>query len=289
MQNIIDIKNLTKSYPNFTLDSINMSIPYGEIVGLIGENGAGKTTLINLLLNKLYPQSGEISIFGLKYNNHEIKIKQNIGFVIDGNYFHECLGSKEINNIMKHIYENWSTEVFSKLLNDLKIPKDIEISKMSKGNKKKLMLAIALAHKPKLLILDEITSGLDPVIRDDILEILKQYIKNKDTTILFSTHITSDLDKIATKVAFLHMGKLIFYENMNNLKEKYRMVRYLENDYIKTNKDIILGKYKRDGYYHVLIDSKDIQNEKNLSVRTPNLDDIMLAYIKGDEVNVRID
>jgi ABC-2 type transport system ATP-binding protein len=289
MESIINIKNLTKSYPNFILDSISMDIPYGEIIGLIGENGAGKTTLINLLLNKLHPESGEVNIFDLKYDKNEMEIKQNIGFVVDETYFHTCLNPKEINNIMKHIYKKWSDETFFSLLEKFNVLKDTAISKMSKGMKKKLMLAIALAHNPKLLILDEITSGLDPVIRDDILMILQEMIINRKATIIFSTHITSDLDKIANRVAFLHKGKLIFYEPMDRLKQKYRIVECVKNDYNKINKDIVIATYVRNGYYYTLINSKDITNEINLPAKIPNLDDIMLSYIKGDKNYVRID
>ncbi|MCR2045422.1 ABC transporter ATP-binding protein [Anaerosalibacter massiliensis] len=284
MKNIVEIKNLTKSYPNFKLDSINMELPYGEIIGLIGENGAGKTTLISLLLNQLHLESGEIRIFDMKYNKNEMKIKQNIGFVVDECCFHSCLNPKEINNIMKYIYSKWCSETFFKLLKDLKISEVIEVNEMSKGMKKKLMLAVALSHNPKLLILDEVTSGLDPVIRDDILTILQRSVLNKKTTVIFSTHITSDLDKIADKVAFLHKGKLVFYEPMDILKKKYKIVECSKNNYNIIKKENIVTSYLQNGKYHVLINNKEnISNYKGLvDVKTPNLDDIMLAYIKGD-------
>jgi len=279
MNYALEISNLTKRYPSFTLDNINMQISNSRIVGLVGENGAGKTTLISLILNQIKKDTGYIKIFGEDNVENECKIKQEIGFVVDECCFHHCLNAKDIRNIMRFIYTKWDDAEFNSLLTKLKINSLKKISAMSKGMKTKLMLAVAMSHRPSLLILDEVTSGLDPVVRDDILLLLKDYAHQRQATVFFSTHVTSDLDKIADDIVFIHDGKLIFYEPLQKLKKDYLLLKCSKDEYKTINKKDIFITYCREDEYLSLIRS-DTEHFQNMC-SVPTIDDIMLLYIKG--------
>lgn len=210
MSEILSIKQLTKTYPNFTLNKINLDIPNGTVVGLIGENGAGKTTLIKSILNITKFDSGSISIFGKDLVLYEKIIKNDIGVVLDDAFFADTLKIKDIIKIVKHVYKNWNQIKFDNYLTQFNLPKDQVIKTFSKGMKKKLEIAVALSHDPKLLILDEPTSGLDPIARNEILEILRAFIQDEQHAILISSHITTDLEHIADYISFINNGNLIF-------------------------------------------------------------------------------
>ena len=204
MENIIEIKNLEKKYDDkFKLGEINLNIPKGVIVGLIGENGAGKTTLIKSMLNIIKIDSGEIKIFGKDYKIEEKDIKEDIGVVLDNMFFPELLNAKDINNSMKDIYKNWDSKLYFSYLKEFNLEEDKPLKSMSKGMRKKLEIVTAISHKPKLLILDEPTSGLDPVVRAEVLDIFQKFIENEEHSILLSTHITSDLEHIAGAIFLL--------------------------------------------------------------------------------------
>lgn len=286
MSCIIEINNLTKQYPSFLLDNINMKIPYGKIIGLIGENGAGKTTLISLVLNQIKRDSGYIKIFDMDNIKEEKKIKEEVGFVVDECSFHGCLSPRNIGSIMKSIYPKWDNSLFSELIRRFDINDLKKVSQMSKGMKSKLMLAVAISHNPKLLILDEVTSGLDPVVRDDILHILKEFASTQGKSVFFSTHITSDLDKIADYVAFLHKGKLVFMEPMEKLRKDFLLIKCLENDYKNIMKDNIIQnniivQYEEEGKHILLVTRSQLNCDYEKKGQIPTLDDIMLLYIKG--------
>ncbi|MGZ7440366.1 ABC transporter ATP-binding protein [Paenibacillus sp. TH7-28] len=288
MNHIVDISNLTKNYSSFKLDNINLQIPYGRIVGLIGENGAGKTTLISLILNQIKRDSGSIKIFDEDNIKEENKIKQKIGFLIDECCFHSCLNAKDIRKIMRSIYTQWNDAEFNSLLIQLNVDSSKKISELSKGMKNKLMLAVAMSHNPSLLILDEVTSGLDPVVRDEILLLLKGYVQQRQTTVFFSTHITSDLDKIADDIAFIHNGKLIFYEPLQKLQEDYIFLKCSKDEYQRINpKDIFITSC-RENEYSLLIKSDSKYSDNIGCISTPTIDDIMLLYIKGDLIHDRV-
>jgi ABC-2 type transport system ATP-binding protein len=284
MSYILEIANLTKNYPGFKLDDINMQIPHSRIVGLVGENGAGKTTLISLILNQIKKDSGYIKIFGEDNIKKEFKIKQDIGFLVDECCFHACLNAKNIMKIMRPIYTKWDDTEFNSLLRKLNVDSLKKVSEMSKGMKNKLMLAVAMSHSPLLLILDEITSGLDPVVRDDILLLLKDYAYQKQTTVFFSTHITSDLEKIADDIAFIHDGKLVLYMPLQKLQKDYILLKCSKNQYQNVNRDDILIAYSKENEYSLLIKSN--LKHFNGMISIPTIDDIMLLYIKGRRVCV---
>lgn len=195
--NAIEINNLEKKYKNFKLGSIDLNIPSGMIVCLIGENGAGKTTLIKSILNIIKVDNGSIKIFDKDISKYDELVKEDIGVVLDNMFFPEILSPKNINSIMQDIYKNWDRDLFYDYLERFGINDNQQLKTMSKGMRKKVEIATALAHKPKLLIMDEATSGLDPVVRNEVLDIFLDFIQNEENTVVLSSHITSDLEEIA--------------------------------------------------------------------------------------------
>ena len=209
MNNSLEVKNLCKKYSEFELKNINLKLPKGMIMGLIGENGAGKTTTIKSILNLINIDNGEIKIFGLNIKENEKKIKEDIGVVLDDAFFSEYLNPADINKIMRKIYENWDEKLYYKYLEDFKLPKNKISKEFSSGMKMKLKIAVALSHHPKLLILDEPTSPLDPVARSEILDIFQDFIQNEENSIFVSSHITSDLEHIADYITFINNGEIV--------------------------------------------------------------------------------
>lgn len=217
MENILEIKNLSKKYDSFELKNINIELPKGTIMGFIGENGAGKTTTIKSILNIINKDSGQIKIFGL--DNKETKIKEDIGVVLDDSFLSEYLNPLDINKIMKNIYKNWDEKLYFKYLEDFKLSKEKISKEYSNGMKMKLKIAVALSHHPKLLILDEPTSGLDPIARNEILDIFQEFIQDENKGIFVSSHITSDLEHIADYITFINNGEIIFSKTNTNLEK----------------------------------------------------------------------
>ena len=284
MTNIKEIKNLVKKYDNkFTLGSIDLEIPNGVIVGLIGENGAGKTTLIKSILNILKIDEGNIKIFNKDFNKEENTIKEDIGVVLDNMFFPEILTPKDINIVMKDIYKKWDEELFKKYLNEFGLNINKQIKTMSKGMRKKLEIATSLSHHPKLLILDEPTSGLDPVVRNEVLDIFLDFIQDEEHTILLSTHITSDLEYIADKIIFINKGKILLDKNRDDLLDNYGILK-CDIDSLDTisKEDIIV--YKKNKYnYEILVDNinKIKKKYKNFIVDKITLEELMVLMIKG--------
>ena len=284
MTNIIEIKNLVKKYDNrFTLGSIDLEIPNGVIVGLIGENGAGKTTLIKSILNILKIDEGNIKIFNKDFNKEENTIKEDIGVVLDNMFFPEILTPKDINIVMKDIYKKWDEELFKKYLNDFGLNMNKQIKTMSKGMRKKLEIATSLSHHPKLLILDEPTSGLDPVVRNEVLDIFLDFIQDEEHTILLSTHITSDLEHIADKIIFINKGKILLDKNRDDLLDNYGILKCDIDSFDTISKEDIIV-YKKNKYnYEILVDniSKIKKKYKNFIVDKITLEELMVLMIKG--------
>lgn len=280
MNFVMEIEGLSKNYKNFSLTDINLKIPYGHIVGLIGENGAGKTTLISLILNQIKRSNGSIKIFGKDNLQKEKEIKEDIGFVMDECCFHNCLSPNNIQKIMQKIYRNWDSSQYTQLLKNFQIVNTKKISEMSKGMKSKLMLAVAMSHHPKFLILDEITSGLDPVIRDDILMFLKDFVMNGENAVFFSTH-KSDLDKVADDIAFLNNGQLVFYENIKKLKNEYALLQCNQKELLSVNPNDMIAHYVVNDQAIALIHNYVRQEFYPGTITSPTIDDIMLLYIKG--------
>ena len=271
MKNAIEIKKLKKKYDNFTLNISKCDIPSGNIIGLIGENGAGKTTLIKAMLNMIKPDEGNI------------KIEEDVGIVLDNSFFPETLSSKEINSCMKDIYVTWDEELYKKYLKDFKIDYNQKLKTMSKGMRKKVEIATALAHKPKLLILDEPTSGLDPIVRNEILDIFLDFIKDDEHTILLSTHITSDLEHIADKIVFLNEGEIVLDIPRDDLFDNYGVLKCDIKDLPKINKKDYIS-YKKNKYNCELLinDIKYCKKKyKDYVIDNITLEALMLLIVKG--------
>ena len=284
MENILEVKNLCKKYNQFELKNVNLTLPKGMIMGLIGENGAGKTTTIKSILN-LTNSTGEINIFGLNVKKYDKKIKQDIGVVLNENFFSEYLNPKDINKIMKNIYKKWDEKLYFKYLEDFKLPQNKISKEFSSGMKMKLKIAVALAHHPKLLILDEPTSGLDPVARSEILDIFQDFIQNGENSIFVSSHITSDLEHIADYITFINDGEIVLSKTRDELLEEYGIVKCSKAEFEKINKKDYV-KYKVNRYeYDVLVENKsEFKRKYDFNViDKPTLEDIMLIYIKGEK------
>lgn len=285
MENILEIKNLSKKYNGFELKNVNIELPKGMIMGFIGENGAGKTTTIKSILNIINRNSGEIKIFGLDNKENERKIKEDIGVVLDDSFLSEHLNPSDINKIMKNIYKNWDEKLYFKYIENFKLPKEKISKEYSSGMKMKLKIAVALAHHPRLLILDEPTSGLDPVARNEILDIFQEFIQDEEHGIFVSSHITSDLEHIADYITFINNGEIIFTKTRDELLENYGIVKCSEEQFKKIDKKDYI-KYKKNRYeYDVLIEDKyEFKKKYDISViDKPSLEDIMLIYIKGEK------
>lgn len=222
--NALEIKNLTKTYPGFMLDNIDLTLPSGCIMGLIGENGAGKSTTIKLILGMIRKDGGRITILG-KDNEDGIELtKEDVGVVMDEVGIPECLTVKQVGNVMKNTFHNWDEAEFSRLVSKLALPEKKQFKDFSRGMKMKLGIAIAMSHDSKLLILDEATSGLDPVVRDEVVEMFSEFTRDENHSILISSHIVSDLEKLCDYVAFLHKGKLLLCEEKDELLAKYGLI-----------------------------------------------------------------
>ena len=247
--NALEIRNLTKSYPDFTLDSINLTLPSGCIMGLIGENGAGKSTTIKLILDMIHKDSGSITILG-KDNGDNIKLmKEDIGVVMDEVGIPECLTVKQVGNVMKHTFQNWDNAEYARLVQKLELPDKKQFKEFSRGMKTKLGIAIAMSHNSKLLILDEATSGLDPVVRDEVVEMFSDFTRDESHSILISSHIVSDLEKLCDYIAFLHKGKLLLCEEKDQLLAEYGLIHCTADELQRLPSDAV--KYKKENAYGV--------------------------------------
>lgn len=283
MEDVLQISQLTKKYPQFCLNKISLSVPKGTIVGLIGENGAGKTTTINLIIHAIEKDGGTISVFGKDNISCEKELKQSIGVVQDECNLPLMFSPKDIEYVMKRIYINWDSSHYWQLIKKFNLPDKQPISTYSKGMKVKLNFAIALAHKSKLLLLDEATSSLDPVMRDDILDLLLDFVQDENNGVLFSSHITSDLSKIADYIAFLHEGSLLFCKPKDELIYQYGLIHCGEKTYGQIEKGDILAWRKQDYEYQVLVNNREkaARKYKDCVIDPATLDDIMLLYIRG--------
>lgn len=283
-ENILEVHNLSKDYGDFVLDKLSFSIPRGVIMGLIGENGAGKSTTINCILNEITMTDGEITIFGKNNILEEVFIKNKIGIIFDENHFPDILTPIELGKCMAGIYSSWQSREYQNYLTQFELPREKKIKDFSRGLKVKLAFAVALAHKAELLILDEATSGLDPVIRDDILDILIDFVQDENHSILFSTHITSDLEKVADYITFIHKGKLIFSHPKDELIDNYGVVICSATVFENMDKSEIIAFRKQDYQYKALVRNrrKAEKNYPKAIVEPANIDDIMLFYIKGE-------
>lgn len=288
MSYILELKNVSKSFKDFSLEDISFTLRSGYIMGLIGPNGAGKSTTIKLILNLLKKDKGSIRIFGLDNIKNERDIKQRIGFVLDQNYYYEDLTILEMKNIIAPTYKKWEDTTFNRYLKEFNLPPKKKIKDLSKGMQMKYSLAIALSHDADLLIMDEPTSGLDPIVRSELLDILSYVIQDESKAILFSTHITSDLDKIADFITFINDGKLVFSMSKEDIHDNYAIIKgkteFIEKLESRNVKEHIIGLRENKYGFEALTDNKNSIESifgNNLVMEKPTLEDIMVFYKKG--------
>lgn len=271
---IISIENLSKKYEHFKLDNLDLKIPAGSVVGLVGANGAGKTTLIKLLLGIVKKDSGNINMIN----------KEEIGIVLDDAFLPELLKINDINQIMKNVYKNWDEKIFKDYLKKFNLTNNVPIKSLSKGMKKKLEIATALAHKPRLLILDEPTSGLDPIVRGEVLDLFREFMENEENSILISSHITSDLENIADYIILINDGKIILNKSIMEISDNYGIIHCTKEIFDKLKENAL--NYRKNKYdYEVLIDNKnEIKKKfKDLNIDKANIDEMMYLLIRGEK------
>ena len=270
MTNAFVVSGLTKSYQDFVLDHVSFTVPGGSIVGLIGENGAGKSTTINAALGLVGKEDGMVSILGKEELDGDVK--EQIGVVFDGSNYPEILSPRKLNRVMKNIYRTWDEQTYLRLL-----------KQFSKGMKMKLAISAALSHHSRLLILDEATSGLDPVVRDDILDMLLDFVQDEGHSILISSHITSDLEKIADYIVFIHEGKVAFEKSKDELTERYGIIKCGAAQFDALDKSDIIAYRKMDYEWQILVSDREKMQKKypKAPVVPAAIDEIMLLYIKG--------
>lgn len=277
----VEIREVEKGFNQFTLGTLNFCIPKGVIVGYIGQNGAGKSTTIKLILGLLKPDNGSIKVLGVE-NVNKSGIKDKIGVVFDDLFLPEEIRIKDVERLGKNIYSKWDSESFEMYKQKFNLPEAQLVKNYSRGMKMKLSMAIALSHNAELLILDEATSGLDPVVREEILDILLEFMQLESHTILISSHILSDLEKVADYIAFIDNGKLLFMEEKDELKENYGIIAISDEQLCKIDKKAIVGM-RSHAFGKELLVKRNLIPE-SLKFTKPSIEDIMVYYLKGEKV-----
>lgn len=280
-QNNILVRDLCKKFDSFSLDHVSFQVPKGRIVGFIGENGAGKSTTMNLILDELKKDSGQIQIFGRE--NTISSVRENIGVVFDECSFHDVFNTDDIEKILSGVYKSWDSSLYRQYLNRFNIPEKKPIGSFSKGMKMKLSIICAMAHKPKLLLLDEATTGLDPVVRDEMLDLFLEFIQDEECSIFFSSHITSDIQKIADYVILIQQGRIVFEEQKDDLIYNWGVVRCGKERFADiVPEDYVVHRTTSLSVECLVRDREMIKRKyKNVVVDKASLEDIMLFYVRG--------
>jgi len=282
MSNALEVQNLHKTYSDFTLDSVSFSLPAGYIMGFVGQNGAGKTTTIRCILNMAARDGGEITIFGLDNVRDELAVKQELAAVFDESFFVESWRVREVEKIIKGFYSKWDSRLYGDYLKKFELSPDKRVKELSRGMKLKLMLAVAMSHGAKLLILDEPTSGLDPVARDGLLDILREYIADGEKSVFFSTHITSDLERIADYITLIDHGKIFYTGTKDNLLEHFRIVKGNKTDLADPLKRKLIGlSVTSTGFTGMLPVSEMKGLPGSIVTEQPAIDEILVYISKG--------
>ncbi len=286
MEPLLEISGLCKHYPAFDLKNISFSLPEGSIMGFIGENGAGKTTTIKLILNEIRKDGGSIKIFGEDNIAGERGIKEKIGVVFDESYFYEGFTARDVEAILRREFRTWDSALYHKYLTDFSLSDDKKIKEYSKGMKMKLSIASALAHRPRLLILDEATSGLDPIMRSDILDLFLELIQDERCGVLFSSHITTDLERIADYITFIHKGEIVFSRSKDEILERYGILKCGASQSDRIGRADVLRVRRGPFGCEALVGNRAAAQRKypDFVVDGASLDDIMLFLVKGEKL-----
>lgn len=276
--NALEIRNLSKSYEDFKLDDLNLTLPCGCIMGLIGENGAGKSTTMKLILNMIQKDGGTVTILG-QDNQENIRLaKEDIGVVLDEVGFPECLTAMQVNRMMQYTFTNWDEDLFMNYLKKLSIPKKKAFKDFSRGMKMKLGIAVALSHHPKLLLLDEATSGLDPVVRDEVLDIFNEFTRDEAHAVLMSSHIVSDLEKVCDYIAFIHQGKLLLCEEKDRILEMYGVIHSTEAQLAELDPAAVIGRKSSAYSVEAIVEREAIPS--GWPVSSVSIEDLFVFMVK---------
>ncbi len=279
--NAIEIQNLTKNYKGFSLGPLSFNVPMGCMVGYIGENGSGKTTTLKAILGLIHPDSGEIKVFGKNIKEHKPEVMNRIGVVFDDLNIPGEMRVKEVGRLCEYAYDTWEGNTFGNYVRRFKLPNEKKVRELSRGMRMKLSLSIAFSHKAELLIFDEATSGLDPVVRDDILDVLLDFLQEEEHSILISSHILSDLEKTADYIAFLHNGKLLFIDEKDMLVEKYALCSVDSNTLQNLDPKSIVGRRKHAFGQDLLVMRDSVPDGIKLS--KPSIEEIMVYITREEE------
>ena len=277
--NSIEIKNLSRSFSDFALDNVSFNVPKGSVVGFIGENGAGKSTTIRAVLGLLKKDGGEITVLGEDPYNMRAETKEKIGVVFDSIPFPPSLSAKQLDKVLKGIYKSWDSDKFFSYLKKFGLPVTNRISTFSKGMEMRFSIAAALSHSPEVLVLDEPTGGLDPVMRTEILDILLDFMQDENHSVLMSTHITSDLEHIADYICFIHNGRIVFFEERNEMLEKHRILQCTEEQLRTIDKEDIVGMHR--GKFTNSVLTLNARKYPNVTADNASIEDIMVYYVSG--------
>ena len=279
MENALELRGVSRTFKGFALQDVSLDLPAGTIMGLIGENGAGKSTTIRLIMNALARDSGEIQVLGVDNRSREfLSVKDDIGVVLDEAHFPELITVRQVNTIMKDTYRRWDEALYFQYIQRFELPEKKAFKDFSRGMTMKLAIAVALSHHPRLLILDEATSGLDPIVRDEILDLFAEFTREADHSILISSHIISDLEKICDYIAFLHQGKLLLCEEKDRLLETYGIVQ----GELELPEEAVAGRQKGKYGTKTLV-RRDLVSSA-IPVEKVGIEEIILFLVKGEQV-----
>ena len=283
MENVIEIKDVVKDYGDFKLDHISFTVPEGSVCGFIGQNGAGKTTTIKLILDIIKRDGGEIKVFGENIDVNSAALRENIGVVFDEMGFHDFMTAKDLNIMMKNIYKNWDEEQFFEYLKKFSLPSKKKCGDFSRGMRMKLQIAVALSHHAKLLVMDEPTSGLDPIVRNEMINIFRDFVVEEDHTILLSSHITGDLEKIADEVVFIDGGKIVLAGNKDEILEKHAILKCKKDEVALISKSLIVGMEQSSFGAEILVNDRNAAGKlyPEMVLESAALEEIMIHYVNS--------
>ncbi|PEY41695.1 sodium ABC transporter ATP-binding protein [Bacillus cereus] len=285
---MLELKNVCKNYQDFSVRNVSFTLPRGYIMGFVGPNGAGKSTTIKMIMNLVRRNSGDIIIFGKNNQKAEKEIKQNIGFVYDENHYYEDLTCEQMKKIIAPLYKNWDEAQYQTYMERLQVPKNKKIKQLSKGMKMKFAIAMALSHHAELIIMDEPTSGLDPVVRSELLDMLQEIVMEEEISVLFSTHITTDLERIADYITFINKGEIVFTGEKDEILENHVIVKGSNDLLDLEGKELFIGLRKNKfGFEGLAKDKQAIEDwfGNEVVLEKPTLDDIVVYTAKGRMVN----
>lgn len=290
--NVIELKGVSKDYGDFKLDDVSFSVPEGSVCGFIGQNGAGKTTTIQIILDAINRDSGEVYVFGKNMDKDSALLRENIGVVFDEMGFHDFLNARQINTIMKNVYKNWNEKKYFEYLKLFSLPTKKACGSFSRGMRMKLQIATALSHNAKLLIMDEPTSGLDPIVRNEMLQIFREYVVEEDHTILLSSHITGDLEKLADEVVFIDGGKIVLKGNKDEILEKHGILRCKKDELKNISESLLVSAETSSLGAEVLVNDRKAAEKlyPEMIIEPAELEQIMIYYVnraKGQKTSER--